>query len=82
MANASEQSVMEQELAALITSRTICFKWDISEDTLSRLMKNDPSFPRPVTLTFGARSAAPRRFILAEVQAYFQNKIMAQRVQA
>lgn len=67
--NEQEQSVMAQELAQMVTARTICLRWDISEDTLARLIKSDPKFPRPVTLTFGPRNG-PRRFVLTEIQAY------------
>lgn len=69
--NAQEQLLMDQELESLITSRTICKALEISEDTLSRLMKVDANFPRPVTLIIGPRG--PRRWIRAEVQAYFKS---------
>ncbi|BAU75165.1 helix-turn-helix transcriptional regulator [Metapseudomonas furukawaii] len=49
----------------------------LSRSTAHRLMKNDPTFPKPVKLSDSTARNAPVAFVLSEVQAWIQGRIEA-----
>ncbi|HBO5639840.1 AlpA family phage regulatory protein [Pseudomonas aeruginosa] len=49
----------------------------LSRSTAHRLMKSDPTFPKPVKLSDSTARNAPVAFVLGEVQAWIQGRIEA-----
>jgi len=45
--------------------------------TVYRLLKDDPTFPRPVPLSASTARSAPVAFVLGEVQAWIRARIAA-----
>lgn len=49
----------------------------LSRSSAHRLMKADPSFPKPVKLSDSGARNAPVAFVLSEVQGWIQNRMQA-----
>ena len=54
----------------------------LSRTTAHRLMKTDPTFPKPVNLSDSGARNAPVGFVLSEVQAWIQGRIAAREQRA
>lgn len=60
--------VREPELLSMTT---------LSRSSARRLMKADPTFPKPVKLSDSGARNAPIAFVLSEVQNWIENRMQA-----
>lgn len=54
----------------------------LARPTVYKMLKRDPSFPRPVKLSDSEARNAPVAFVLSEVQAWIQGRIRARELRA
>ncbi|MFH6597509.1 helix-turn-helix transcriptional regulator [Ectopseudomonas khazarica] len=54
----------------------------LARPTVYKMLKRDPSFPRPVKLSDSNARNAPVAFVLSEVQAWIQGRIQAREQRA
>lgn len=54
----------------------------LARPTVYKMLKRDPSFPRPVKLSDSGARNAPVAFVLSEVQAWIQSRIQARELRA
>lgn len=58
---------------ALIRQTTLCNWLDLSRSGLDKLRKKDPTFPKPIK--DGDTRQAAAFYVVAEIEAWLQNKI-------
>lgn len=59
-----------------LRSKEVCEMLDISRPGLTQLVKNDTSFPRPVTWDSTAKNAE-HKYVKAEVEAWVEMRMAA-----
>lgn len=67
--------------ATLIRMADLLAATGLARPTVYKLLKSDPTFPRPVKLCGGGARSAPVGFVLSEVQAWIKARIDARATQ-
>lgn len=81
--NSSKQPVsLSQESLRFVRMPELLAMTCLSRTTAHRLMKTDPTFPKPVKLSDSTARNAPVGFVLGEVQAWIEGRIAAREQRA
>jgi prophage regulatory protein len=73
----SGQPQTTEPLLALVRMPELMSLTGLARPTVYKMLKRDPTFPKPVKLSDSTARNAPVAFVLGEVQAWIQGRIEA-----
>lgn len=79
---AAIERAREQRPMALVRMPELMALTGLARPTVYKLLRRDPTFPKPVKLSDSTARNAPIGFVLGEVQAWIEGRIAAREQRA